>query len=142
MNQENQCCETPIADLLRRVPVTFHITISEPGPMGGYHYIPVGAHCHAAALEIDHLKQDLHGLQMTFDLQQNRMARATLHWRKATGHYGISPDLGRLLDWLLEERSKLRDEVALLKDDKQEILLMQAVSGERNSKPPREDRPS
>lgn len=38
-----------------------------------------------------------------FDLQWRRMNEATAMWRKATGQHNVSPDLGKLLEWLMEQ---------------------------------------
>jgi hypothetical protein len=49
--------------------------------------------------------QDGLELQRLFDLQQTRMKKATKAWRKANpGNDLVSPDLGKLLDWLLEKK--------------------------------------
>lgn len=41
-------------------------------------------------------------LNALFDLQHTRMAEATQLWRRETGRENVSPDLGRLLEWLME----------------------------------------
>jgi hypothetical protein len=43
-------------------------------------------------------------LRDLFDLQQTRMERATKAWQQATGNPHVLPDLGRLLDWLLDNK--------------------------------------
>ncbi len=44
-------------------------------------------------------------LNFLFELQQTRTSKATIAWRAANpGNDHVSPDLGDLLDWLLEER--------------------------------------
>jgi hypothetical protein len=45
-------------------------------------------------------------LQATFDLQWKRMGKATKLWQKETGKHDIWPDLGDLLDWLIERGNR------------------------------------
>lgn len=59
--------------------------------------------CLDAGRIVTELREEVEGLQALFDLQQTRMERATAAWREATGQHDVLPDLGRLLDWLLEK---------------------------------------
>lgn len=43
-------------------------------------------------------------LNHLFELQNTRMDKATKLWQDATGKHDILPDLGDLLDWLMETR--------------------------------------
>jgi len=54
--------------------------------------------------EIAKLKAELAEFNALFDLQHTRMNEAIAAWRKAhPGNELVSPDLGRLLDWLLSK---------------------------------------
>lgn len=39
------------------------------------------------------------------DLQHSRMVQADKLWQKETGNLNVLPDLGKLIEWLLEKRS-------------------------------------
>lgn len=41
-------------------------------------------------------------MESLFELQQQRMRKATALWQEATGEHDTFPDLGTLLDWLME----------------------------------------
>jgi len=41
-------------------------------------------------------------LETLFEMQQKRMRKATKLWQEATGKHEVFPDLGNLLDWLIE----------------------------------------
>jgi hypothetical protein len=72
------------------------------------------------------MAEELADYKALFDLQQTRMARATERWRAEDpkGRELISPDLGDLLDWLMnrieELESSLRDPVLR---EKAKVLL-------------------
>lgn len=42
------------------------------------------------------------------------MKKATRLWRKATGNHDVLPDLGDLLEWLMNERAGLRNACQVL----------------------------
>ena len=50
--------------------------------------------------------EELEGLRQLFALQRTRMDEATELWRKETGQYYTLPDLGDLLQWLIERGNK------------------------------------
>ena len=57
-----------------------------------------------AETERDQLRERLKEYEQLFDIQQTRMQRATDLWRAESPAERalVSPDLGRLLDWLIE----------------------------------------
>lgn len=44
-------------------------------------------------------------MESLFEMEQQRMIKATKLWREATGKHDTSPDLGSLLDWLMDRGS-------------------------------------
>jgi len=58
----------------------------------------------------DKVLDEIDELWRLFDLQQTRMGEATKRWRKATGKHETLPDLGDLLQWLIDEIDRLREE--------------------------------
>src|ERR1700734_566580 len=64
------------------------------------------------------LQKELREYKATFDLQQTRLKVATEAWRKATGETEVIPDLGDLLQWLLDKYQLSIDLQSKL-DDKQ-----------------------
>jgi len=54
--------------------------------------------------QLEDLKERLTDYDQLFNLQHSRMAKATKRWQDATGKHEIFPDLGDLLDWLLESK--------------------------------------
>ncbi len=51
--------------------------------------------CNKAEAEVEQL-------QAVFDMQQTRMGKATKLWQQVTGTHHTLPDLGVLLDWLMD----------------------------------------
>ena len=51
-------------------------------------------------------EEEVKELQAVFDLQQTRMGKGTKMWRIATGKNDVLPDLGDLLDWLMDQIEK------------------------------------
>lgn len=58
--------------------------------------------CRNRAKCIHELVEENQNLNRLFDMQHRRMGKATLAWRDATGREHVSPDLGDLLQWLME----------------------------------------
>ena len=49
------------------------------------------------------LEMELSEHRALFQLQHRRMKKATEMWQEATGENDVQPDLGVLLDWLMEQ---------------------------------------
>jgi hypothetical protein len=64
--------------------------------------------------EVVRLRTECGDLQRLFDLQHTRTVKAELLWRKATGQHNVLPDLGVLIDWLLDRVEKAETEVVRL----------------------------
>jgi len=58
---------------------------------------------------VDHeqLQGRIEELEAVFAMQQTRLDKATKLWQDATGKHDTLPDLGVLLDWLMDGRAKL-----------------------------------
>ncbi len=61
------------------------------------------AQAHEERAQLQDENAELQGL---FDHQHTRMGEATKLWQQATGHPHSLPDLGRLLEWLVDEARK------------------------------------
>jgi len=73
-----------------------------------------GGKLYYKASEMDGYISDLQGendgLQKLFDMQHGRVKAAEALWRKAhPGKEGVIPDLGELVEWLMEERARRRE---------------------------------
>ena len=71
-----------------------------------------------AEAEVRELRAANRELQSLFDLQHRRSQEAIQLWQTATGEHNMVPDLGRLLDWLMNQTG---------------------LVGRRNEPPPREE---
>lgn len=60
----------------------------------------------AGQMTIAQLEAELAEYKSIFDLQQKRMGEATKRWQAATGRYDALPDLGDLLQWLMDQGDK------------------------------------
>jgi len=72
----------------------------------------VGLHYKASEMDgyIADLQGENDGLQKLFDLQHGRVKAAEALWRKAhPGKEGVIPDIGELVEWLMEERARRRE---------------------------------
>lgn len=69
-----------------------------------------------------------------FAMQQRRMSEATVLWREETGRHGIMPDLGALLQWLMEKHGDL-PEVALRALGQLALESHRALAELRETKP-------
>lgn len=58
--------------------------------------------------------QENSDINRIFDLQHRRMSKATSLWRKCNGKPMVSPDLGKMLDWLMD-RGRIANDLAELK---------------------------
>lgn len=64
----------------------------------------MGVHLAMLHQEVERRGERIAELEDLFDLQQTRMGKATDMWRAANpGNELMSPDLGRLLEWLMKE---------------------------------------
>ena len=61
------------------------------------------------------------------DLQHSRTVIADKEWQQATGQHEVLPDLGALIDWLRENRDRLRAENAALKADR--AAMVERIAG-------------
>ncbi len=66
---------------------------------------------HQALDEID----ELHGLEKLFEMQHRRSQEADKRWQKATGKHDTIPDLGNLLQWLMNEIDRLAEKSTIEK---------------------------
>ena len=67
--------------------------------------------------EIKRMKDENEEFNRLFKLQHKRTIEADRLWREAHPERGdVLPDLGELIGWLLEERNKLKNEIAKLKE--------------------------
>ena len=55
---------------------------------------------------LDESLDDNQFLEDLYDLQDKRMRRATKMWQNAHRKHDVFPDLGRLLDWLMERKTQ------------------------------------
>lgn len=62
------------------------------------------------------LKIELAEYESLIALQHRRSVKASKLWQKAHGEKNCWPDLGKLLEWLMEERRKALAEVKRLKE--------------------------
>ena len=69
--------------------------------------------------EINRLTEDNEELNQLFDLQRKRMQEADKRWQEATGKHDVWPDLGDLLDWLMENMDNWKD--AFYKEERRAI---------------------
>ena len=53
---------------------------------------------------------ELHGLERLFEMQHSRSQEADKRWQDATGKHDTIPDLGDLLQWLMAEIDRLKQE--------------------------------
>jgi len=108
--------------------------------MGDTRFVLYEDHCRARAADrerIAELERELAEYESLFELQSKRLDEATAAWRAAhPGHDDMLPDLGRLLEWLMSERTEARTErdtaVAACRERDEEIarlreLLMDAI---------------
>ena len=85
------------------------------------------------------LAERVEELESLFDLQQSRMEEATRVWQESTGNKGILPDLGQLLEWLLDERSRKINQVRYLRKQIKEVAARRDMAygyGSDAGKPP------
>lgn len=61
--------------------------------------------------KIFELVEERNELISLFDLQHTRMAKAEKLWRESTGYSRTKPDLGELLDWLMDQREMYRNQL-------------------------------
>lgn len=54
------------------------------------------------------LEQEIKEMQELFDLQHTRSREADKLWQEATGKHDTLPDLGRLLEWLINRGEEAR----------------------------------
>lgn len=78
-------------------------------------------------------------LNRLFNKQHTRVQAATQRWREATGEHLTQPDLGTLVQWLLDGRDEVERENAELKADNQQLGA--AVARIRARKCPTHDSP-
>ena len=54
-----------------------------------------------------------HGLEKLFEMQHRRSQEADKRWQEATGKHDTIPDLGDLLQWLMNEIDRLQEELVI-----------------------------
>jgi len=65
---------------------------------------PSAERCYIAKERLDVIKGECDAMDALIEMQMNRMARATVAWRAGyPARSFIQPDLGALLDWLMEK---------------------------------------
>ena len=52
------------------------------------------------------LRDERNELQQIFDLQWTRMQEATRYWQIETGQHDVRPDLGKMLEWFMQEKRR------------------------------------
>lgn len=55
---------------------------------------------------IQELAEENKELNMLFEMQQRRVQKAIKLWQQATGNKDVFPDLGELVEWLLNEKKE------------------------------------
>lgn len=67
-----------------------------------------------AIKRITELEAEIKEFQTLFEMQKTRLKQVTKLWQEATGQHGTIPDLGDLVEWLLELVKKAESERDLL----------------------------
>jgi hypothetical protein len=81
---------------------------NDDGTYSCVHGCPVGGYVHTLEAEVERLTGENKELNDLFDMQHTRTKEADKMWQEATGKRGTLPDLGTLIEWLLDQLSTLR----------------------------------
>jgi Mg2+ and Co2+ transporter CorA len=81
----------------------------------------------AYATRIQELETEVAEFQSLIDLQHRRSAEASKLWQVAHKEPNVWPDLGKLLEWLMQERAAGLVEIRQLRGD---LMAAQELVGE------------
>ena len=118
-------------DTVQRFAVDYNGIVGDDWKPGD-EFVTYDDHCRARAADrerIAELERELAEYESLFELQSKRLDEATAAWRAAhPGHDDMLPDLGRLLEWLMSERTEARTErdtaVAACRERDEEIARL------------------
>jgi len=77
----------------------------------------------AALAKIEALEAEVSETDQLFETQHRRTREADKLWQEATGQHHVLPDLGTLIQWLLDRATTAEEQVATLKKDNLSVVI-------------------